>query len=157
MARYKTPLKRAKRCGECSKDEIIIGLFSLVQLSAHGDGVVHNQQNNAARARCKPVADEPRSGDVAARLTRTSFGEAISYASKMRVMQAAHKPGCRRRACCELSRMLSKTYPHYYLRHMGSSSQNWISKHVARIFGCRRLRMALPVCLLFIILFSFTR
>ena len=39
---------------------------------------------------------------------------------------------------------------------MDSSSQNWFSKHIARIFGWRRIRIVLPVCVLFMILFSFT-
>jgi hypothetical protein len=39
---------------------------------------------------------------------------------------------------------------------MDSSSQNWFSKHITRIFGWRRLRVVLPVCILFMILFSFT-
>jgi Histidine kinase len=39
---------------------------------------------------------------------------------------------------------------------MDSSSQNWFSKHIARMFGWRRLRVVLPVCILFMILFSFT-
>jgi Histidine kinase len=39
---------------------------------------------------------------------------------------------------------------------MNASSQNWFSKHIARIFGWRRVRVVLPVCVLFMILFSFT-
>jgi hypothetical protein len=51
---------------------------------------------------------------------------------------------------------LSFAPPDCYRRVMDSSSQNWLLKHITRIFGWRRVRVVLPVCVLFMILFSFT-
>ena len=101
--------------------------------------------NRAINRRGKQVSDELRLGEVNTRSARTSNVRGSGNSREIALVRARF-----------VYSFLSFAPPCCYRRVMNASSQNWFSKHIAHIFGWRRVRVVLPVCVLFMILFSFT-